>query len=182
MKKNQNKETLPQIALPAEVCEACGFGDEGTLGLHAGPGALVVMKGGMTVLEVADAIDTLSKIASDLTVALAAAAGMCNGCDGLDGKSPAQCVADCELCRDIFDESQRVQIPDYLLEEADIPKDAKLEASVDEESGEITIYEADVQQDATDLPPGVAAVLAAAGVCLAELDERIMLEDIVYGE
>lgn len=182
MKKNQNKETLPQIALPDEVREVCGFDDEGALGLHAGPGALVVMKGGMTAPEVADAIETLSKIAADLTVVLAKCAGLCDGCGAPGGRSPAQCVADCELCRGIFDETQRIQIPDYLLEEADIPKDAKLEACVDEESGEITIYEADIQQDITDLPADILSMLTASGVCLAELDERIMLGDIVYGE
>lgn len=182
MKKNQNKETLPQIALPAEACEVCCFGEEDILGLHAGPGALVVMKGGMTVPEVADAIETLSKIAAELTVALAKCAGLCDGCGTPGGRTPAQCVADCELCRGILDETQRIQIPDYLLEEADIPKDAKLEAIVDEEGGEIIIYEADVQQDVTDLPAGILSVLTASGICLAELDERIMLGDIVYGE
>lgn len=182
MKKNQNKENKHQITLPAEACEACGFDSEDAVALHAGPSALVMLKGGMTVLETANAIDTLSKIASDLTVALAKCAGLCDGCGQLGGKSPAECAADCSLCRDLLDEDQHIRVPDSLLEEADIPKGAKLEACADEGSGEITVYEADFQQDVTDLPPGVLSVLIASGVCLAELDERIMLEDIVYGE
>ena len=107
---------------------------------------------------------------------------MCNGCGSLDGETPAQRVARCDLCRDIFDESRRIQIPGYLLEEADIPEGAKLEARADEESGGIIVSESEIQEDATDLPPGIVSVLAAFGVCLAELDERILLGDIVYGE
>lgn len=52
----------------------------------------------------------------------------------------------------------------------------------DEDSGEITVVEADIQQDISDVPPGILSVLAASGVCLAELDELIMLEEIVYGK
>jgi len=52
----------------------------------------------------------------------------------------------------------------------------------DEDSGEIVVVEADVQQDITDVPPAIVAILAKSGVCLAELDELIMLEGIVYGK
>lgn len=178
MKNNNN---LPQLGLPAEACEACGFQGEDTLELHAGDSALVILRDKMTVLEVAYAIETLSALASELTVALAKAGGICNNCDEHGGASPAECVANCSLCQDAL-EGDGIIIPDYLLEEADIPKDAKLEAYVDEDSGEITIVESDIQQDITDLPEGVLSVLLASGVCLAELDERIMLEDHVYGK
>lgn len=177
MKNNNN---LPQLGLPAEACEACGFTTEDALELHAGNNALIILKSRMTVLEVAYAIETLSDIASDLTVALAKAGGICNNCGEHDGASPAECVANCSLCQNAL-EGDGIIIPDYLLEEADIPKDAKLEAYVDEDSGEITIVESDIQQDITDLPEGVLSVLLASGVCLAELDELIMLEEIIYG-
>jgi len=44
------------------------------------------------------------------------------------------------------------------------------------------VVAADVQQDITDVPPAIVAILAKSGVCLAELDELIMLEEIVYGK
>lgn len=201
MKNNNN---LPQLGLPAEACEACGFTTEDALELHAGNNALIILKSRMTVLEVAYAIETLSDIASDLTVALAKAGGICNNCGQRDAApnsrtqfssnskhdarveapadfSPAECVANCSLCQNAL-EGDGIILPDYLLEEADIPKDAKLEAYVDEDSGEITIVESDVQQDITDLPDGILEALLASGVCLAELDELIMLEEIVYGK
>ena len=179
MKKNQ----MPQIGLPADACERSGFTDKDTLELHAGQNALVFMKDKMTALEVANAIQSLSALAADLTVVLASACGLCDNCgEGCADDCPAGCVSACSLCHDLLDESQTVRIPGYLLEEAGIPADAKLEAYTDEDSGEITVVEADIQQDITDVPPGILAVLAQSGVCLAELDELIMLEEIVYGK
>ena len=165
MKKNQ----MPQIGLPADACERSGFTDKDTLELHAGQNALVFMKDKMTALEVANAIQSLSALAADLTVVLASACGLCDNCgEGCADDCPAGCVSACSLCHD-------------LLEEAGIPADAKLEAYTDEDSGEITVVEADIQQDITDVPPGILAVLAQSGVCLAELDELIMLDSIIYG-
>ena len=178
MKKNQ----MPQIGLPADACERSGFTDKDTLELHAGQNALVFMKDKMTALEVANAIQSLSALAADLTVVLASACGLCDNCgEGCADDCPAGCVSACSLCHDLLDESQTVRIPGYLLEEAGIPADAKLEAYTDEDSGEITVVEADIQQDITDVPPGILTVLAQSGVCLAELDELIMLDSILYG-
>ena len=178
MKKNQ----MPQIGLPADACKRSGFTDKDTLELHAGQNALVFLKDKMTALEVANAIHSLSALASDLTVVLASACGLCDNCgEGCADDCPAGCVSACSLCHDLLDESQTVRIPGYLLEEAGIPADAKLEAYTDEDSGEITVVEADIQQDITDVPPGILAVLAQSGVCLAELDELIMLDSIIYG-
>ena len=178
MKKNQ----MPQIGLPADACERSGFTDKDTLELHAGQNALVFMKDKMTALEVANAIQSLSALAADLTVVLASACGLCDNCgEGCADDCPAGCVSACSLCHDLLDESQSIRIPGYLLEESGIPADAKLEAYTDEDSGEITVVEADIQQDITDVPPGILAVLAQSGVCLAELDELIMLDSIIYG-
>ncbi|MBA4700263.1 MAG: hypothetical protein H2212_12590 [Ruminococcus sp.] len=179
MKKNQ----LPQIGLPADACEQSGFTDKDTLELHTGPNALVFLKDKMTVLEVINAIQSLSALAADLTVVLASACGLCSNCgEGCEDGCPAGWIAGCSLCHDLLDESQSIRIPGYLLEESGILADAKLEAYTDEDSGEITVVEADVQQDITDVPPGILSVLAQSGVCLAELDELIMLEEIVYGK
>lgn len=69
MKKNP----IPQIGLPTDACRMSDFTDKDTLELHAAEGALVFMKDKMTALEVARAIQSLSIIASSLTVTLAAA-------------------------------------------------------------------------------------------------------------
>lgn len=195
--KNQNKH--PQFGIPAQACEACGFSEKDMLELHGSEGALVITKSRMTALELANAIDTISYIASELTVALAAACGLCDNCGEENPKTCADCtgstacaqlngckdtpadsVANCPICCDLMNGSQKIQIPDYVLEDAGIPKDAKLEAFADDE-GEIVVTEAEYQKDINDVPPGILSVLTASGVCLAELDELIMQEEVVYG-
>jgi len=197
MMKNKNKH--PQIGLPAEICEVCGFGEPDMLGVHVGPEALAILKDQMTALEVACAIDTLRVMAAKLTNALVRACSFCNNCGNetstdskesymgetcdshIQQNGSARWVADCSLCHELLDDQQHIRIPDYLLEEAGIPMDAKLEAYTEEGSGEITVVEADIQNDITDVPPEIISMLAAAGVCLAHLDELVMDGGTVYG-
>jgi len=195
----KNKNNHRQVGLPAEICEVCGFGEPGMLEFHVGPEALVILKEQMTALEVACAIDTLRIMASKLTNDLVGACCFCNNCgDGTSTDCAGSCrcdacgphiqqtdsarwVANCSLCHELLDDQQHIRIPDYLLEEAGIPKGTKLEAYTEEGSGEITVVEADIQNDITDVPPEIISMLAAAGVCLAHLDELVMDGGTVYG-
>jgi len=182
----KNNKTQPEIMLPERVCELCGFDGKNMLELHAGEDVLVILKDQMTAIELAHVISMLSEMATDLTVTLAKACGRCNHCneedDGTGENDPAQWVESCSLCRDLLDDSQNIHIPGYLLEEAGISSSAKLEASADRDDGEITVTEAENQYDISDVPPGILTVLAQSGICLAELDELIMAEEIVYGK
>ena len=185
MKKNQNKE-MPKQDILDELLEGSALADAEEMDVTVNDSVCVIHKGKMTVLELTEVIDTLTNLASDLTVVLAQACGLCNNCgdgreDGENSGDAAAWMANCSLCHDLLDESQSVHIPDYLLEEAGIPADTKLEAYTDEDSGEITVVVADIQQDITDVPPGILAVLAQSGVCLAELDELIMRDSVIYG-
>ncbi len=183
-------DTYPEIMLPERACELCGFTDEDKLALHAAEDTLVILKEKMTAIELVHVISMLSEMASDLTAALAKACGVCNNCgdeddgshDGCGKNGPVEWVANCSLCRDLLDDIQNIRIPDYLLAEAGISGNAKLEAYADRDSGEITVAEAENQYDISDVPPGILSVLAQSGICLAELDELIMLEEIVYGK
>lgn len=180
MKKTKNQEEMLQ--LPAEIRSMCGFGNEDHIAVRAAGGVCVIHKKALTVLELAQIIDTLSELTAHLTVQLAGAAGLCDGCGDLEEETPTQCVANCNLCKDLLNGSLNIHVPDYLLSEAGIPEDAKLEAAVDEDSGEIVVTQAEIQQDISDLSAEVLSVLKASGVCLAKVDELIMLEEIVYGE
>lgn len=203
MKKNQNKE-MQSKGILGKLLEGTSLADAKEMDVAVSDSVCVIHKGKMTVLELTEVIDTLSNLASDLTVVLAQACGFCDNCgqghDACDADcedkecsevcaflkgckdSPADGVMHCELCQGLLDGSGDVHVPDHILEEAGIPKDAKLDVYADEDSGEITVVEADVQQDITDVPPAIVAILAKSGVCLAELDELIMLEEIVYGK
>lgn len=201
MKKNQNKE-MQEKDIIRTLLMGSALGEAEKLDVVVNDSVCVIHKGEMTVLELTSLIDTLSNMASNLTVVLAQACGSCDNCgekhDSADCKdkqcsdacaflngckdSPADCVMHCELCQGLLDGNGEVHVPDYILEEAGIPTDAKLEAYADEDSGEITVVEADVQQDITDVPPAIVAILAKSGICLAELEELIMQEEIVYGK
>lgn len=195
----KKEKTNLDILLPASACEVCGFTEEEKLELHAAEDALVIVKTKMTAMELVHVIEALSAIASELTVHLAKACGLCNNCgDSPDlcgncsekqkkefkgaAADPVEWVKDCELCRSLLEAGGEIKLPDYLLEEAGISKDAKLTASADEESGEITVSESENEYDISDVPPGLRAVLAMSGVCLMELEELITLEETVYGD
>lgn len=190
MKTNQKKAEQP-LQIPLAIQQRCGFTDAETLAVTATDGVCIIHKGELTALELIHVITTLSELASDMTIHLAKACGLCNNCGDEKPETGAECVCDnnpaewlanCSLCRDLLDESQSIYIPDYLLEEAGIPKGAKLEAYTDEDSGEITVVEADIQQDINDVPPCILSVLAQSGICLAALDELIMQESTIYGK
>lgn len=195
----KKEKTNPDILLPESACELCGFTGEEKLELHAAEDTLVIVKTKMTAMELVHVIDTLSEIASELTVHLAKACGFCNNCgDSPDlcgscaemqkekskgaAAGPVEWVKDCELCQSLLEADEEIQLPDYLLEEAGIPKDAKLTAYADEDSGEITVSESENEYDISDVPPGLRAVLATSGVCLMELEELITLEETIYGD
>lgn len=182
----KNNKTEPEIMLPERACELCGFDSGDALELHAGEDVLVIFKNQMTAIELIRVISMLSEMSTDLTVALAKACSRCNHCDstddGTDQNDPAKWVESCSLCRDLLDKSQAIRIPEQLLEEAGISSSAKLEASADRDGGEITVTEAENQYDISDVPPGILNVLTQSGICLAELDELIMTEEIIYGK
>ncbi|MCR6547102.1 hypothetical protein NVS47_16565 [Dehalobacterium formicoaceticum] len=189
--KNHQKKTEQTLQIPLVIQQRCGFTDAETLAVMAADGVCVIHKGKMTALELIRVITALSELASDMTIHLAKACGLCNNCGDENpeagtecgcGNNPAEWVANCSLCHDLLDESQSIHIPDYLLEEADIPEGAKLEAYTDGDSGEITVVEADIQQDINDVPPCILSMLAQSGICLAALDELIMQESIIYGK
>ena len=197
MKKNQNEKTAEKDILD-EMLEGTSLADAEVLDVVTGENVCVILEGKMTVLEIAKVIDTLSTLASDLTVILAQACGFCDNCgDSLiceDSENKNNCgavschntpeswVARCELCQSLLDGSGDVRVPDYVLEEAGIQTGAKLVAYADEDSGGITVVEADIQEDITDVPHGIIAILASSGIFLAKLDELIMLDEIVYGQ
>ncbi|NNJ28570.1 hypothetical protein [Lacrimispora defluvii] len=189
--KEKQKKTEQILQIPPVIQQHCGFIDAEALAVTAAEGVCVIHKGELTALDLVRVIAALSELASDMTVQLAGTCGLCNNCGDEKPKADAECgydnspakwVADCSLCRDLLDESQDIHIPDYLLEEAGIPQGARLEAYADDDSGEITVAEANVQQDINDVPPEILSVLAQSGVCLAALDELIMREEIVYGK
>ena len=161
------KETTSKgLQIPTAAMKLSGFESSGKVELHASEDTLVVLKQRMTAMELLRAARSLQKLATDLHVHLARVCGHCDGCDG-------ECP---------FEGGDEVDLPDYLREEAGIPEKAKLCASVDEDEHTVTISEADYDHDLRDVPEEVLEMFRDAEICVGELEERLILGDVVYGD
>ncbi len=110
MKSKKNSHT---VILPDYACEKAGFTAEDTLELYVTNGILVLFKDNMTAMDMANTIDSLSILASDLIVELAAACGICDNCIGDESEE-----ADIPLCDKLVDFSD--EIGEITVKEAEV--------------------------------------------------------------
>jgi len=161
------KESLDNnISLPNEILNAADLTGCEEIEFNTLENAVVAMKTTMNAMELIKVAEGLKNLSEELIVHLA---GICVRCH------------DCSYC-ERFEEFDEIIVPDYLLEEAGIPKDAKLCACTEEDSGEIIVMKADYDYDIADVPKFVIDIFEMSGICIRELEERIMMEDIVYGD
>ncbi|WIV13560.1 hypothetical protein [Proteiniborus sp. MB09-C3] len=161
------KESLDNnISLPNEILNAADLIGCEEIEFNTLENAVVAMKTTMNAMELIKVAEGLKNLSEELIVHLAGICGRCH---------------DCSYC-DRFEEYDEIIVPDYLLEEAGIPKDAKLCACTEEDSGEIIVMQADYDYDIADVPKFVIDIFEMSGICIMELEERIMMEDIVYGD
>ena len=67
------------------------------------------------------------------------------------------------------------------MEESGLAPGAKLCAEVNPEDNSFTVRKADYRYDLRDVPEGLLTLLRKNGICLGELEEKLMTEDIIYG-
>lgn len=162
IKENSNSN----IIIPIEVLKASNLLNSKDIELKTLENAFVVMKGTMNAMELIKLAEGLKNLSEELIVHLASVCGRC---------------LDCSYCAG-FEEYDEIIVPDYLLEEAGIPIDAKLCAYTEEDSGEVIVMQADYDYDIADVPQFVINIFEISGICLRELEERLMMDDIVYGD
>ena len=155
------------LHIPRAALNLCGFEAGEKVELHTAENALVALKGRMTAMELLRAAQSLQQMAVELHTHLAKVCGPCDGCEG-------------ECPFETRDEDE-IGLPEYLREEAGIPADAKLCAWVDDEEHTVTISEADYDHDLRDVPEEVLEMSRATGICVGELEERLIVGDTVYG-
>ena len=161
------KESLDNnISLPNEILNAADLTGCEEIEFNTLENAVVAMKTTMNAMVLIKVAEGLKNLSEELIVHLAGICGRCH---------------DCSYC-ERFEEFDEIIVPDYLLEEAGIPKDAKLCACTEEDSGEIIVMQADYDYDIADVPKFVIDIFEMSGICIRELEERIMMEDIVYGD
>lgn len=160
------KETNVKGAfIPRSALALSGFAEDESAALHALPGAVILLKKRMTVMDMIRAVDALSQISTDLLTALSKICGPCDDCQG-------------EGCP-YEDVDGPIDLPDYLREQAGIPKDAKLCAEVNEGEKSVTIYAADHQHDLSDVPENLWPLLESLGICLGELEQKLISGEVV---
>ena len=128
----------------------------------------------MTAMEYVKLLTALTAHTGQMLMALSDTCGHCDEC-GEDECS----------CRDLpIEELSRpaVTVPDWAREEADIPPGAKLDCYVDDDSGAITVCEADYAYNLSDVPPEILFALRQCGCCLSVLEDALMKDDIVYSK
>jgi hypothetical protein len=160
------ENTGNNINLPIEILKASDLISCSEIELNTIENAVVAMKTTMNAMELIKVAEGLKNLSEELVVHLA---GVCGSCQ------------DCSYCQGL-EELDEIIVPDYLLEEAGIPKDAKLCACTEEDSGEIIVMQADYSYDIADVPNFVINIFEMSGICIRELEEKIMMEDIVYGD
>ena len=160
--------TKKKLVIPNAVMELGGFEKGAPVEIRALPDAVVVLKREMTAMELIRAVESLQRLAMELNRHLAGVCGPCEDCSG-DGDCPAEPA------------HTRTAIPDEVRKDVRIPANAKLCAWPGEQEGTVTVAQADYRYDLTDVPEWELSTLAMMGVCLGELEERLMAEDIVYG-
>ena len=166
----QTRETKPNIkgflCLPITEEAEKKIGDVGKLEATTIKNGLVFMKSEMTAMEVVETLKGLKQVVEELYFTLADAHSNCECCD---------CPAETE-------DAVSIKLPQFILEDAGIPKDAKLCAYTDEGSGEVTVIEAEYKHDLSDVPKDILQMLKAMGVCMTSLNNRLMSEEIIYGK
>ena len=75
----------------------------------------------------------------------------------------------------------RVKVPEWALDEADIPSDAKLSCYIDKENGEIRVVPVELDFDVNDIPPYVKSLLSITGTCVGAFEEMLVDGRIIYG-
>ena len=162
--KNTTTIEVKGLTIPYEVLEAVGFTDAITL--TAFEDVIILKKSKMTALEMIQTIEGLEHVAIGLYEELLANFHTDDECEN------------CTFCDDFIEDS--VEVPDWAKEVAGIDADTKLCISVEEDSEKIILEPVSYAFDITDVSEKMLVQLSCMGVCLGELNESIMQEEIVY--
>ncbi len=150
------------LCLPITELVEKKIGDIGKLEATTIKNGLVLLKSEMTAIEVVETLQGLKEVVEELYITLAGTPSIYQCCD-------------CQT-----EDAVSIRLPEFILEDAGIPKDAKLCAYTDEGSGEVTVVEAEYKHDLSDVPKDILQILKEMGVCMAGLNNRLMSEEIIY--
>ena len=160
-----------EIHISAAELENANLSEWERLELHLLDQAAVVIPGHMTVMELIRVADALQGLASDLLSAIGEACESCDNC---------QIEAPCQLMTEPI--QPEVSVPGYALKDAGLDENCKLTCSAALGSGVIQVTEADYRYDLTDLRPNLLDMFRECGICMRDLEDKLMQESVVYGD
>ncbi|MBQ9719357.1 MAG: hypothetical protein IJV64_01545 [Oscillospiraceae bacterium] len=160
------ENTKTGLRIPLTALKISGIAEQ-PLEYRTLSGAVVAFKSRMTAMELITAANELYLCASTMLAELMENIGPCDGCT--------------DNCEYEDENLGHVLVPEYLREQAGIPADAKVVALPDQDTGTVTIMQADYRYDLQDVPSLLLEMFMNAGVCLESLEMHLMDEDIVYG-
>ena len=158
--------------IPPAALKLSGLANAEKLEITTMDGAVILTKAKMTAMEYIKLLTALTAHTGQMLLTLRDTCGHCDKCD--EDECACRDLSIEELCR------PAITVPDWAREEADIPSDAKLDCYVDEDSGEITVCEADYEYNLSDVPPEILFALRQCGCCLSTLEDALMEDDIIY--
>lgn len=159
-KKYNTAESVGPLSL---LLTSSGMEPGTPVDIQASEDAAVVLRETMTAAELVGTIQFLRTITTDLLIHLAKACGPCDNCS-----------ADCPCLQ----AEESLSVPDALLEEAGIPKGAKLDVFAEEGTIHITATEG---PDLRDVPEDLLELFRQTGICLDELDGLMRENGVIYG-
>lgn len=155
-----------KFTVPTAALKICGLQDEEKLEIHVQEKALVLLPRTMTAMELLRVVEQLNALGQELCEDLIKACGKCEECN----------EAVCPFAPEMND----FKVSPELLDAAGIPNDVRLWACPDEESKAIHIVQAP-SVDLRDIQPDLLAKLTEDGICLGELQRRLVDKVAVYG-
>lgn len=158
-----------EVRITAEKLETANLSEWERLELHLLDQAAVVIPGHMTVMEVIRVTEALQGFVSDL---LSAVVEACDHCDNCQMDKPCELITGPIL--------PKIRIPGCVLEEAGLDPDCKLVCTSEQGRGEVRVTEAEYRYDLTDLQPDLLNKLRECGVCLSDLEDKVIQNIIVY--
>ena len=120
----------------------------------------------MTALEVINTISSLEDVTKRLYKTLFSQFACDEDCDS------------CNFCENFMEDT--VKIPAWAMEAVGLDPNTKLFIIAEEESERIVLEPLECDHDLSDVPHDIQQKLRDMGVCLGELNESIMEEEIVY--
>ena len=162
---------LNEIHISATELENANLSEWDRLELHLLDQAAVVIPGVMTPMEIIRTAEALQGLASDL---LSAVGATCESCDNCQMDTP------CQLMTEPI--QPEIRVPGYALADAGLDENCKLTCLAERGRDEIRVTQADYRYDLTDLRPDLLDMFRECGICMRDLEDKLMQETVVYGD